>query len=102
MGTAPGYGMRRRPLASGSDVTQSSPAQETKVSFRGWWALGVFTLALLLSYADRQILNLLIDPVRHTLSISDTQISVLQGAAFGIFYAVGGVPFGRAADLWSR
>ena len=68
----------------------------------GWWALSVLTLALLLSYADRQVLNLLVDPVRRDLDISDTQISLLQGAAFGVFYALGGIPFGRAADVWSR
>jgi MFS family permease len=71
-------------------------------SAAGWWALFVLTLALLLSYADRQVLNLLIDPVRRDLTISDTQISLLQGAAFGVFYALGGIPFGRAADVWSR
>ncbi len=75
---------------------------QSRAPLIGWWALGVFTVALLLSYADRQVLNLLVDPVRRDLAISDTQISLLQGAAFGVFYALGGVPFGRAADILPR
>lgn len=68
----------------------------------GWWALAVFTLALILSYVDRQILSLLVDPVRAELAISDFQMSLLLGAAFAILYAVAGVPLGRVADLYPR
>jgi len=68
----------------------------------GWWALAVFTIALVVAYADRQVLNLLVDPVRADLHISDTQISLLQGAAFALFYATAGVPLGRAADIFPR
>jgi MFS family permease len=80
----------------------TTTSEQTPNTFAAWWALIVLTLALLLSYTDRQVINLLIDPIRHDLSISDTQISLLQGAAFGVFYALGGIPFGRAADTWSR
>ena len=53
-------------------------------SGRGWWMITVFTIGAVLQYTDRQILNLLIDPFRADLGITDTEISVLQGAAFAV------------------
>ena len=67
-----------------------------------WWAVAVFFFAAVLSYTDRQILTLLIDPVRAELAISDTQVSLLQGIAFALIYSVAGLPLGRAADLFAR
>jgi MFS family permease len=64
--------------------------------------VSVFTLAALLSYTDRQILNLLVDPLRHDLGISDTQVSLLQGAAFAVLYCFLGLPLGRSADILPR
>jgi MFS family permease len=68
----------------------------------GWWALFVFTVALILSYLDRQILSLLVEPVRGELGISDTQMSLLLGAAFAVLYAIAGLPLGRIADIYPR
>ena len=69
---------------------------------RAWWAVAVFTVAALLSYTDRQILSLLVDPIRHDLGISDTQVSLLQGAAFAVLYCLFGLPLGRSADVLPR
>ena len=44
----------------------------------------------------------MVDPVRRDLKISDTQISLVQGAAFAIFYVVAGLPLGRAVDVFPR
>jgi MFS family permease len=63
---------------------------------------GVFCLAALVSYIDRLILSVLVDPIRHELAFSDSQISVLQGAAFAIVYVVVGLPLGRLADRRRR
>lgn len=67
-----------------------------------WYALGVFFLAAVLSYTDRLILNLLVDPVRHDLHITDTQVSLLQGAAFAVLYALISLPLGRYVDSHNR
>jgi MFS family permease len=67
-----------------------------------WWAVAVFTLAAILSYTDRQILSLLVDPIGADLRISDTQISLLQGLAFAAIYSVVGLPMGRLADVLPR
>jgi MFS family permease len=69
---------------------------------RAWWAVGVFCIAAVLSYSDRQILSLLVDPIRADLHASDVQIGLLQGAAFALIYAVAGVGLGRAADILPR
>jgi MFS family permease len=69
---------------------------------RAWWAVVVFFGAAVLSYTDRQILTLLIDPLRAELAISDTDVSLLQGLAFALIYSVAGLPLGRAADLFAR
>ena len=82
---------------SADTLPQSSPSNR-----RAWWALTVFSLAAVLSYTDRQILTLLIDPVRTELNISDTQVSLLQGLAFVLIYSFAGLPLGRSADIFPR
>lgn len=69
---------------------------------RAWYALGIFCVVAVLSYTDRQVLSLLVDPLRADLGISDTQISLLQGAAFAVIYSFAGLPLGRAADVLPR
>jgi MFS family permease len=59
-------------------------------------------LALALSFVDRQILALLIDPIKSELGLSDTRFGVLQGMAFALFYIGFGIPLGRQADRGSR
>lgn len=71
-------------------------------NFRAWFALAVFFMAAVLSYTDRLILNLLVEPIRHDLNITDLQISFLQGAAFAVIYAIVGLPLGRFADRYNR
>jgi MFS family permease len=69
---------------------------------QGWWAVLVFAIAAMLSYTDRQILALLVDPIRGDLHISDTELSILQGAAFAVLYSFIGLPLGRIADVVPR
>lgn len=70
--------------------------------WRAWWVVAAMFTASIVSVVDRGILTLVVDPVRHDLGISDVQISLLQGLAFGIFYAVAGIPLGLLADRFSR
>lgn len=67
-----------------------------------WYVVGVLTLVYVFSYLDRQILNLLVEPIRRDLEISDTQISLLMGLSFAVFYTFFGIPLGRLADSRSR
>ena len=67
-----------------------------------WYVVGVLVLATVLSYTDRQILSLLVDPIRHDLTISDTQVGLLIGTAFALIYGVAGLPCGWLADRLRR
>jgi MFS family permease len=67
-----------------------------------WYATGLLCLLYILSYVDRHILNLLVEPIRADLNISDTQMSLLLGASFAIAYAVFGLPLARLADNGNR
>lgn len=67
-----------------------------------WYVVLVLTLCYTFSFADRQILSLLVGPIKRDLVLSDTEIGLLQGLAFALFYAVLGLPLGRLADTTSR
>lgn len=67
-----------------------------------WWGVTLFTFGAILSYTDRQILTILVDPIRASLHLTDTQLSLLSGAAFAVLYSFLGLPLGRIADLVSR
>lgn len=67
-----------------------------------WWVVVVLFLAYVVSFLDRQILTLLIDPIKQDLQISDTAISLLHGFTFAIFYTIFGIPLGRLADTRNR
>ena len=67
-----------------------------------WYVVCVLMLAYTNSFIDRQILSLLVEPIRAHLGISDTQISLLAGLAFAIFYTVMGLPLARLADQAHR
>lgn len=81
-----------------------NPATDTvaKNSFYSWYAATVLTLAYALSVIDRQILLLMIGPIERELHLTDIDFALLSGGAFGIFYAVFGIPLGWAADRFSR
>lgn len=66
------------------------------------YVLLLLWLAYILSFIDRQILSLLIAPIREDFAISDTQFSLLHGLAFAIFYTLLGLPIGRMADSRNR
>jgi MFS family permease len=67
-----------------------------------WFVVAILMIAYVFSFVDRQILNLLVGPIRRDLGISDTQMSLLMGFSFAIFYTILGIPLGRLADNRSR
>lgn len=68
----------------------------------GWYVVFVLCICGVVAYIDRQIINLLVEDIRLDLQVSDTQISLLQGFAFAIFYALVAIPLGRIADSQNR
>jgi MFS family permease len=81
-------------------------AREPDYSFRSeayaWFVVVVLCLGSVVSMIDRQVINLLVEPIKADLGISDTQVSLLQGFAFALFYAAMAVPLGRLADSTNR
>lgn len=71
-------------------------------SAAGWYAVVVLCLALLVSFTDRLVINLVVDPIRAELKLSDFEISLLQGAGFAVIFALAGLPCGRLADSTNR
>ncbi|MDG2304435.1 MAG: MFS transporter [Candidatus Binatia bacterium] len=66
------------------------------------YVLGVLTAAYVFNYLDRQILAVLLEPIKKDLAVSDTAMGFLTGTAFAIFYATAGIPVARLADRWVR
>ena len=67
-----------------------------------WYVVAVLILAYTFSFIDRQILTLMVGPIRATLGISDFQLSLLHGLAFALFYSVLGIPIGLMVDRKKR
>ncbi|MBP01505.1 MAG: MFS transporter, partial [Rhodospirillaceae bacterium] len=59
-----------------------------------WYVTTLLLLAYILSFIDRQIMGLLIEPIKEDLNLTDGQIGLLLGPAFAIFYVTLGVPIG--------
>jgi MFS family permease len=67
-----------------------------------WYITGLLMLAYTFSFLDRQILNLMVGPIKQDLGITDFQFSLMAGGAFGLFYTLMGLPLGWLADRFSR
>ncbi len=81
----------------------SAPAEQEWPSQKyGWYVTFVLLIGFTFSFVDRQVLNLLVEPIREDLQVSDTQISFLQGFAFVITYVTMSVPIGRMVDRFNR
>ncbi len=80
----------------------ATASASTKSMAYPWMVVAILMVAYVFSFVDRQILNLLVGPIRRDLGISDTQMSLLMGFSFAIFYTILGIPLGRLADRWSR
>ena len=63
-----------------------------------WYVVGLLTLANISSFLDRQILALLVAPIKRDMHLSDTQVSLLMGLSFAMFYTLFGIVIGRLAD----
>lgn len=92
-------------LRQAADLAAHPPAAAMNPARAGWrrhYALGVLSLIYVLHFIDRQILTVLIEPIKQEFGASDTQMGLLTGLAFALFYALLGVPIARLADRTNR
>ena len=66
------------------------------------YALSLFLVVYVINFVDRQIFSILIEPIRTEIDLSDTQLGLLGGIAFAIFYTFAGIPIARWADVGVR
>lgn len=86
-------------MSQDRDAGIAAAARATPYS---WYVLGVLTLVYLSNNIDRQILAVLIKDIKAEFGVSDTQIGLLAGPAFAIFYTLLGLPIARWADQGNR
>lgn len=67
-----------------------------------WYAVFLFSLAIMINFLDRGILNLLVQPIKRDLGLSDTQMGMIVGFAFVLFYVAVGFPIARWVDRGTR
>ena len=78
--------------------------QDTHSSHKNykWFVLFVLSLVNALNFFDRQLIVILQEPIKLDLNLSDTQLGLLTGLSFAIFYSVMGIPIARFADRSNR
>ena len=67
-----------------------------------YYMLGILTLVYMFNFVDRQILSVLQEPIRAEFELNDTQLGLLQGITFALFYVTVGIPIARWADIGNR
>ena len=68
----------------------------------GYFVLGVLTTVYSFNFIDRQLLVILQESIKAEMGLSDTQLGLLSGFSFAIFYVSFGIPLAKLADSWIR
>lgn len=77
------------------------PHREFTAGYRKY-VLFILFLTYVLNFLDRQLMTILLEPIKQEFGASDTAMGFLTGFAFALFYASLGIPVARLADRWSR
>ena len=90
------------PAGAGPDVAPDQPAAAAPPSAAyGWFVVVVLIIASLVSYVDRQVVAIVVAPMKADLGVTDSEIGWLYGI-FAVFFAVAGIPIAMLADRYSR
>ncbi len=73
-----------------------------KVTWKTHYALTLLALVYVMSYIDRLVISVLIEPIKAEFGVSDTMMGLLTGVAFALFYTAFGFPVGRLSDRIGR
>ena len=80
-------------------MTETTPRSNSRYRYL---VLFMLMLVYCMSYIDRQIIGILALPIKQDLKLSDTQLGLMGGFAFAIFYTAMGIPIARLADRFNR
>lgn len=92
-----------RPSAA-NDVTSSQAMPESgkwTKTYRTYF-MALLALTAFLNILDRLIFSILLEPIKHDLLLSDTELGILTGGAFAIVYTIAGFPLGYISDKGAR
>jgi len=67
-----------------------------------WYTLGVLLSIYAVQHLDRQILSILIEPLKREFGLGDTELGFLTGSCYALSYAVAGIPLGMLGDRVAR
>jgi MFS family permease len=85
-----------------ADVSLPAANEPYPARSQAWFVVGALALTNMMSYVERQIPTLMFAPIKHDFHLSDTQVSLLAGFAFVLFYVGFGLLVGRLADHANR
>ncbi|MGH9685904.1 MAG: spinster family MFS transporter [Candidatus Acidiferrales bacterium] len=85
-----------------SDASQKIDAAKVPISAPAMYALALLTAIYSLNFLDRTVINILIDPIKHTFHVSDAVMGFISGPAFVILYSILAAPVARWADRGNR
>jgi len=80
---------------------KSTDSHQDKNSYKAW-VLFMLLVVYIFNFIDRQIIGILAVPIQAELALSDTQLSLMGGMAFALFYTVLGIPIAWLADRKNR
>jgi len=83
-------------------VTSAATLHRRRASLYRYYVLGILSIVGVFSWMDRQLFSILLESIKHDLRLTDTQLGLLGGIAFGLFYAAVGLPVAKLADRLNR
>ena len=93
--------MSATPAGSGAPALSSGAEQPASLAYRSY-VLVVLVIVYTFNFIDRQIVGILAVPIKAELRLSDSQLGLMGGLAFALFYTLLGIPIARLADRVSR
>jgi len=90
------------PAEPAASEPAAAAAQPWPSAGKAWWCVIMLSIVLMLSQIDRNIITLLVQPIKADLGLSDVQMSLLLGPAFIVLYVFMGLPLSRLSDTRSR